>query len=189
MTVEKKSRSTKWLLPTMLVVAALSPSFEALAQNADSAGKGKTSEDTTIMEEVTTPAVTGRFNQALWKNPPRTRPGLDRMGIFLDFLKDYNLIGMERSQLVGLLGPSQRTDDANQAFYYLEMGMCGNDYTGLNIEIADGKVKRWRVVQPMGTFKPIGTWITENVVCTRNTKRTQYQQDEVLIYTPKSPAK
>ena len=189
MTEGKKSRNTKWLLPTMLVVAALSQSFEAIAQNADSAAKNKTIEDTAIMEEVTTPAVTGRFNQALWKNPPRTRPGLDRMGIFLDFLKDYNLIGMERSQLVGLLGPSQRTDDANQAFYYLEMGMCGNDYTGLNIEIADGKVKRWRVVQPMGTFKPIGTWITENVVCTRNSKRTQYQQDEVLIYTPKSAAK
>lgn len=86
------------------------------------------------------------FNSAAWKSPNSPgEPGLYRVGHFASFLKDFDLIGMQRSELERLLGQSERPGTTAN-FYWLGYGFCGNSWTAMEIEFTKDKVKQWREV-------------------------------------------
>ena len=106
------------------------------------------------------------FNAAAWKNP---RPmgeaaGLNRIDHFAYFLADYDLIDMPRAKVEALLGPSEGESAGN--FYWLWTGMCGNSWTGLEIEFENEKASRWRVVwsSPIADHPHSAPWVTDNMI-------------------------
>lgn len=107
------------------------------------------------------------FVAAAWKDPsPMGGGGLYRVDHFANFLNDFDLIGMPRAQVEQLLGPSERpTQGAN--FYWIGCGMCGNSWTGIEIEFDQTLVGRWREVWKSGESQHAASWVTTNMMVDR----------------------
>lgn len=94
-----------------------------------------------------------RFDPVYWK------VALYRYDEFAKFLRNYDLIGMSRDEVIALLGHPQ----AN-GLYSLESGTCGNTWSGLSIEYENDRVKGWREVGRSGGNDYSGTWVTTNMI-------------------------
>ncbi|HEY9757328.1 MAG TPA: WG repeat-containing protein [Oculatellaceae cyanobacterium] len=94
------------------------------------------------------------FNSSDWKQMDG-RQSYQRCAEFEKFLRDYDLIGMQKDEVIRLLGGADNI--------WLSQGDCGNSYLGLHIEYENELVKRWRQVygdQLMDTKN--STWVTTN---------------------------
>lgn len=109
-----------------------------------------------------------KFDVAEWRDPPRPRYGYDRSDLFKLFLEQYNLIGMDRSQVISLLGDEGHKPDGNE--YLLICGGCGLTAEGVHIEYENNRVKRWcfRMMMDSGFDRPEFSnryhWFDRNVV-------------------------
>ncbi|MGD9681361.1 MAG: WG repeat-containing protein [Candidatus Obscuribacterales bacterium] len=90
-----------------------------------------------------------RFNRYAWEDPSPTSNFKNRENLFRQFLQEYKLIGMPRSEVEELLGHDR----------VLSSGSCGNASSRLDIEFADERVYRWRV-SGLHSSTP---WITSDI--------------------------
>jgi len=97
---------------------------------------------------------------------------LDRDSLFHCLLRERNLIGMSRSDLVDLLGNG--TGGRDWLFYNLSCNVfCGNAASGVLFDMANDRVKRWRIVDGIfvGAPKDLNDtgWFSENVAFPNST--------------------
>jgi len=89
--------------------------------------------------------------------------GFSREGSFHNFLRNYDLIGMSKTQVESLLGkPAKPTNR-----YYLLTGNCNHSWTAIELEYVDDKVTRWKEVRAQDPQGQQPYWITTNVVSGR----------------------
>jgi hypothetical protein len=101
------------------------------------------------------------FSPGWWKNPYTTPNDLERTDNFANFLRDYDLIGMKKSKLEELLGPSEGNPRVPFNSYGISCGDCGNSSVSLEIEFANDVVARWRL---NGETNVMWGWVSKNVV-------------------------
>ncbi len=90
-----------------------------------------------------------------------------RVPHFACFLNDFDLIGMSKIQLESLLGASEcksRNQRDSNSFYTIGQAMCGNSWTGIEIEFADHIVSRWRQVWYANYKVQTAPWISSNMI-------------------------
>lgn len=84
----------------------------------------------------------GKFDSSYWK--AFHHYPINRYDMFARFLKDYNLIGMERKQLLELLGPGDDLHSQDSYSYALQRS-CSSPSPGILIQMKNDRVESWRV--------------------------------------------
>jgi len=96
------------------------------------------------------------FYPEAFKHPNSPFLTANRLGQFAVFLKNYDLIGMDRKQVQLLLGGTGDT-------YVLAATMCGKS-TSVEFEYENDKVVGWRENHIPGGKSYTGPWITKNMI-------------------------
>lgn len=96
----------------------------------------------------------GKFDSSYWK-VFHLYP-IQRYAMFGRFLKEYDLIGMERAQLLELLGPGFDSRSPERYSYALQRS-CSSPGPGIVIELRDDKVQSWRYEDSPAVGKSITT--------------------------------
>jgi hypothetical protein len=109
----------------------------------------------------------GRFDPEYWLEN-REYP-IAHIEMFDRFLAQYNLIGMSREQVVGLLGKpgnsARSTADSDCLVYGFPTQGCLRYFYGVRIYLSSGKVTGWSFAyrEPMGTSEKQSELVTTNV--------------------------
>ncbi|MBC7999891.1 MAG: WG repeat-containing protein [Leptolyngbya sp.] len=138
-------------------------------------------------ERILKYAQDNRFNAAIWRNPNPVGfgPCMNRIEHFNALLKEFNLIGMPRTQLEQLLGPTENPRNG-ASFYWISTGVCGHSWTGIEIEFDHEKVSRWRESRKSGENLYSTSWVTTNMLLNPNPKVIERaESDPVLPLIPK----
>lgn len=128
-----------------------------------------------------------RFNIAVWRNPNPVGfgPCMNRIEHLNALLKEFNLIGMPRTQLEQLLGPTESPRNG-ASFYWISTGVCGHSWTGIEIEFDHEKVNRWRESRKSGENHHFTPWVSTNMLLNPNPKVIERaESDPVLPLIPK----
>ena len=92
--------------------------------------------------------------------------GIDRSGNFAAFLKEHDLIGMRREDVISILGLQEHGDDWMR--YRGDPGMCANASQGFLIQFKNDRAIRWRlsdmISQMPFELSNERDWITKNVL-------------------------
>jgi hypothetical protein len=116
------------------------------------------------------------FNSGWWKNPYAMPHDLERTQNFANFLRDYNLIGMTKTKLEDLLGPSEGFPHDATSMYFISCGDCGNSAVWVEVEFANECVVRWCL---NGAASLKRNWVSSNVLFEPEAKER--------VFTPKAP--
>jgi hypothetical protein len=102
-----------------------------------------------------------KFDQDDWKMQ------LGRTGLFNTFLASNNLIGMRKSKIMELLGEEESGTDWVR-YSTANSGGCWNAATGILIQFAGDRIKRWRISslasQMNFELSNDRDWFSENVI-------------------------
>lgn len=103
------------------------------------------------------------FHPAVWRSPNPEGAGLSRVEQFASFLKEYDLIGMQRVELLRHLGEIESVGRRREG-YQIAHGMCGNAATNIEIEFDHACVTRWREIGASSGESYEAPWVTTNVL-------------------------
>jgi hypothetical protein len=104
-----------------------------------------------------------KFHPAVWRSPNAYGVGLNRVEQFASFLKDHDLIGMQRVELLKLLGEIESVGRRREG-YQIAHGVCGNAATNIEIEFDHSCVSRWREIGVSCGESYEAPWVTTNVL-------------------------
>jgi hypothetical protein len=96
----------------------------------------------------------GKFDSSYWK--AFHHYPIQRYHMFARFLKDFDLIGMDRKQLLELLGPENDPRPSDSYSYALQRA-CSSSSPGILIQLKGEKVESWRYDDGLPPGKPITT--------------------------------
>jgi len=142
------------LIVTTLTVGAVGLALVAITEPVEQKPGSKSGQPA-----LRIPFLTG-FSSEQWKSTGNNAP-YNRIGQFELFLRDHNLIGMPKTELIELLGePDVATSEKDTMIYSLRAVGCINANVNLRIGLDKETVQRWRYSYATQKDK---TWVTRNV--------------------------
>jgi hypothetical protein len=106
-----------------------------------------------------------QFDSNQWKEGLKQPGKFDRSREFQLFLREYNLIGMSREEVIDLLGDENHAGISNS--FMIAGGGCLNSWSGIQIKYEAGKVLAWRDIDasvPDANTETATPWISKNMV-------------------------
>ena len=120
----------------------------------------------------------GKFDSSYWK--AFHHYPINRYDMFARFLKDFDLIGMDRKQLLELLGPGDDLHSQDSYSYALQRS-CSSPSPGILIQMKNDRVESWRYDDGLPSGKPI----TTNVLLVEPTDKVNLRSIDFESNRPK----